>query len=123
VVSVTANWEIVAEDNILWVTAPPLEARPPAIDTDSIRATYDGGLLILRERERLEELQRSLTAVARQRSNSQEYLSLVRETCRKRLESFLGDWAGIAGYEMQAVRVQFADEQETLDALSFERSE
>ena len=91
---------------------PQLEARPPAIDTQTIRGDYQDGWLIWDKDGKLEEMKRSLTPVLAERAASPEYISLIRETARQQLAEFLRGWVEVAGYEVRYVDVSFADEVE-----------
>ena len=62
------DWRFKLLGDVLYVQAPQIECRPPAIDTGSIEARFDEGLLVLEEEKRLEEIKRSLTAIANERA-------------------------------------------------------
>jgi hypothetical protein len=115
---VSANrgkWSFDLDDNILRVTAPPIGViQPPGIFTDSIKARYEGGWLVTGERAKLEEMKKALTSIATEKALDADHISVVRETCRKSLEDFIWKWlAEKSAYEIKAITVTFADEEQS----------
>jgi hypothetical protein len=105
------DWQFKLINDILYVHAPQIEARPPAIDTRSIEARIDGGFLVLDEENRVEEIKKSLSAVAAEKAVDSLHIDLVREQCRSSLENHIYNWFFKDRYEVKTIHVRFADEE------------
>lgn len=105
------DWRFKLLGDVLYVQAPQIECRPPAIDTGSIEARFDEGLLVLEEEKRLEEIKRSLTAIANERAVDSAHIELVREECRATLQEHIFNWFFKDRFEISVINIRFADEK------------
>jgi hypothetical protein len=86
-------WHLDVHGSICLVRAPPLRATlPPAIHTDRMEKRSQEGWLRFDGAEQMTSLERSLTPTLSARASSPQNLTLVRETCRRRVAEFVRDW-------------------------------
>lgn len=115
-------WRLEAQDGHVVVHAPPLRPTlPPAIDTGGLEKRVSGSWLHLDRDERLEELERSLTALLSRRAERETHVDLVRERCRRALAEVVRAWLEVeqqwGDERFRSVTVVFADEEHRTDRL------
>jgi hypothetical protein len=106
------KWKIRYRGEILFIDAPPIELRPPAIDTGSIKAFYSGGYLITKEKAKLDEMKKTLSKFAFQRGISPNAVNIVREPARESVEKFFYSWFfRDKTLKLKNILVKFPDEK------------
>jgi hypothetical protein len=110
-------WRLEVSGQNCIVHAPRIRPTlPPAIDTAGLERSSASGWLRFDEDERLEELERGLTAALSERAADEAHLELVRERCRTAVADFVRSWLLIEDQwrvdGFRAVTVIFADEED-----------
>jgi hypothetical protein len=100
------------------VHAPVIRASlPPAIHTDRMQKRSQSGWLRFDATEQMEALERSITPTLRERAEHPDHIELVRERCRRRVAEFVRGFLLREDHwrrdRFRAIRVVFADEEET----------
>ena len=110
-------WRLEVSGQNCIVHAPRIRPTlPPAIDTAGLERSSESGWLRFNESDRLEELERGLTAALSERAADEAHLDLVRERCRSSVADFVRSWLlmedqwRVDGF--RTVTVIFADEEE-----------
>lgn len=109
-------WHLEVFDRTCVVRAPPIRPTlPPAIDTAGLAKRSESTWLRFDEAERMDELERELTARLSRRAADPDTIDLVRETCRRRVAEFVHTWLLAEGQwganRFRAIAVTFADEE------------
>lgn len=110
-VDMKGEWSFSLKDNILIVRAPAIQVGEPAIDTSKLEKKTESGWLVFGENAMMAELERDLTPEFRKKALSKEHLEIVRENCRRSLREFVKAWLCQGNYDVDEVKVFFADEQ------------
>jgi hypothetical protein len=110
-------WRLEVRGQNCIVHAPRIRPTlPPAIDTAGLERSSDSGWLRFDGDDRLEELERGLTAALSERAADEAHLELVRERCRTAVADFVRSWLLFEDQwrpdGFRAVTVIFADEEE-----------
>jgi hypothetical protein len=100
------------------VHAPAIRASlPPAIHTDGMQKRSQSGWLRFDGALQMEALERSITPTLRERAEHPDHIDLVRERCRQRVAEFVRGFLLREDHwrrdRFRAIRVVFADEEET----------
>ena len=109
-------WRLEVSGQNCIVHAPRIRPTlPPAIDTAGLERSSDSGGLRFDGEDRLEELERGLTAALSERASDEAHLGLVRGRCRAAVADFVRSWLLFEDQwrpdGFRAVTVIFADEQ------------
>ncbi len=110
-----SGWQFKEEDGIAYVKAPMLQSGEPSVFTESIKGEYKGGVFVLNEKGKLEDMKKAISAYARNKGSSSKSIDIVRETARKSLEHFIFDWFAKSDVMIKAVNIVFADENVDAD--------
>lgn len=87
------TWRLAARDHVCLVLAPQIRpSLPPAIDTAGMEKRAESGWARFDKNDKLDELEKSLTATLGQRAMEAGHLQLVRETCRQSVAEFVRKW-------------------------------
>ena len=87
------TWRLASRDHICFVLAPEVRpSLPPAIDTSTIERRAESGWARFDKQDRLDELEKSMTATLEQRASDATHLQLVREACRQSVAEFVKKW-------------------------------
>ncbi len=87
------TWRLAARDHVCVVLAPPIRpSLPPAIDTARMEKRAESGWARFDKNDKLDELERSLTASLEQRAMDTAHLQLAREACRQSVAEFVKRW-------------------------------
>lgn len=87
------TWRLASKDNLCVVLAPNIRpSLPPAIHTGEIEKRSESGWARFNKDEKLNELERDLTAALELRAKDSNHQQLVRETCRKSVGKFVKTW-------------------------------
>ena len=84
------EWSFLLADDVLTVTAPPIQYNQPAIDASALEFEVRQDSLLRDEEAALAKLKSGLVPMARQRARSN--LGLIRELGRNRTRSFVETW-------------------------------
>jgi len=108
-------WHLDVRDRVCLVGAPRLRATlPPALHTDRMEKHGERGWLRFDLDLQMDELEKSITPTLVTRAADARTVSLVRETCRRRVAEFVRDWLlredQWRGDRFTAVTVTFEDE-------------
>jgi hypothetical protein len=122
-VDMKGKWSFYLADNVLTVRAPAIQTGAPAIDTSRLEKKTESGWLVFGEDAMMAELERDLTPELRKKALNPDHVELVRETCRKSLEEFVKAWICHGQYEVDEVKVFFADESPENGKLSVLKKE
>lgn len=111
-------WQFELTGNQLLVRAPPIRFNTPSIDASEIRYEVRESSLLRDEAAALVLLKRGLTAMARQRAESN--IPLVRELGRRKVAEFVGRWltGSFGDGDRYAISVRFAGEPPALDVAA-----
>ena len=109
-------WRLEVTDHTCVVHAPPIRPTlPPAIDTARLEKRSSSGWLRFDESDRMDELERELTALLSRRAGDPDTVDLVRETCRRRVAEFVRTWLLAEDQweadRFRAITVVFADDE------------
>lgn len=104
------EWRFRLERGIVDVIAPAVEWNRPAPDVSALRFSVREGSVLRDEQIVLDRLRAELTPLLEQRAR--EHVPLVRETGRRRVETFVEAWLveRFADGKQHRARVVFADE-------------
>lgn len=104
-----APWRFVAQENTLYVFAPPIRFNTPAVDASAI--SYEVRKGYLKKAEALENLKKSITSLVAIRAR--DNLPLVRENGRRQTQQFVEQWLvkSFTDGRSYAVKVFFPDEK------------
>ncbi len=105
-----SKWGFKLEDGVAYVSAPALEAGEPSVFTESIKAEYKGGMLVFKEKDKLEQMKKNISSYARGKASKKTSKDMVRETARASLEKFIADWFLKNNPRVKAIKVTFADD-------------
>lgn len=86
-------WHLDVRDGVCLVRAPRLRPTlPPALHTDRMEKQGERGWLRFDLEQQMDELERSITPTLVARAGDERTISVVRETCRRRVAEFVRDW-------------------------------
>lgn len=105
------QWKFRYDNGIVYVHAPKLDCRV-SIDTGTIEGKYKSGWLVPDEDQKLRKLEKSISSYAKRKSLSRNYVNMVREISRKRIEEFIYEWFLKDNCPVTDIRVKFADEKD-----------
>jgi len=87
------TWRLASKDQVCFVLAPPIHpSLPPAIHTDLMEKSTEGGWLRFNKGDNLSTLERSITPELEQRAGDAKHLKLFREACRQPVAKFVKKW-------------------------------
>jgi hypothetical protein len=86
-------WRLDVRGSLCLVRAPRIRpTQPPAIHTDRMEKRSARGWLRFNATEQMEQLERDLTAILIRNASDRSRVDFVRETCRRRVASFVRGW-------------------------------
>ena len=86
-------WHLDVRDRVCLVRAPRLRATlPPALHTDRMEKHGERGWLRMDLVQQMDELEKTITPTLIMRAQDAQTISVVRETCRRRVAEFVRDW-------------------------------
>jgi hypothetical protein len=86
-------WHLDVRDRVCLVRAPRLRPTlPPALHTDRMEKQGERGWLRFDLEQQMDELEKSITPTLVTRAGDPQTISVVRETCRRRVAEFVRDW-------------------------------
>jgi hypothetical protein len=91
-VDLGGDWRFVLENDIIAVSAPPIEFNAPAVDASAIEYRVREDSLLRDSDEAIESLQVLISGLAEERAR--DNVELVREVGRRRIEEFVRSWLG-----------------------------
>ena len=114
-VDLGGDWSFRQLGDQVWVTAPPIEYNPPAVDASAVRLEPRTSSLLRDEGAAMEALRQGLSELLDRRAR--ESVSLVRETGRRQIAEFVSTWMADAFDDADelTVRVVFEDEPPRLE--------
>jgi hypothetical protein len=86
----SAKWDLVLKNDVIYVLAPPIKFNKPAVDASAITYEVTKGSILRDKKQALENLKQSITLMSHQRAK--ENTALVRETGRKQVAEFAEKW-------------------------------
>jgi hypothetical protein len=87
------TWRLAARDHVCVVLAPPIRpSLPPAIHTELMEKRAESGWARFDKNDKLDDLERSLTTLLKQRAMDAAHLRLAREACRQSVAEFVKRW-------------------------------
>jgi len=106
-----ARWQLVLQDNVLYVLAPSIKFNTPAVDASQISYEVRKNSAFRNSSAAVEGLKQSITVLARDRAR--ENINLVRETGRRQTGEFVEKWLmkSFTDGKQYPVKVYFADEK------------
>ena len=106
-----ARWQIVLQDGVVQVLAPPIRFNTPAVDASAIHYEIRKDSTFRSSAAALEGLKQSITILAKDRAR--ENINLVRETGRRQTVEFVENWLmkSFSDGKKYPVKVFFADEK------------
>jgi hypothetical protein len=84
------SWNLVLQDNVIYVLAPRIRFNQPSIDVSAISYDVRKDSVFRNTAESMEGLKQSITQLARMKAR--ENVNLVRETGRRQTEEFVEKW-------------------------------
>lgn len=86
-------WHLDVRERVCLVRAPRLRPTlPPALHTDRMEKQGERGWLRFDLEQQMDELEKSITPTLVSRAGGAQTISVVRETCRRRVAEFVRDW-------------------------------
>ncbi len=109
------TWRLASRDHVCVVLAPQIRpSLPPAIDTAGMEKRAESGWARFDKNEKLDELEKSLTASLEKRAMDPGHMQLAREACRQSVAEFVKKWLMKEEYwskdRFSAIIVVFPDE-------------
>ena len=87
------TWRLASRDRVCLVLAPQIRpSLPPAIHTTEMEKRAESGWARFDKNDKLDELERSMTATLEQRASDAAHIQLVREACRQSVAEFVKKW-------------------------------
>jgi len=120
-VDMKGKWLVNIENDTVVVTAPKIQCLEPAIDTAKLETRIEGGWLITKEKQKLDELVKQFYPDMVKKGMSREYLDSVREQARVSLAEFVDAWIAkelIQKHKVRNLKIKFEDE-EKFPAVSY----
>ena len=104
------HWDFHLEGGVIQVTAPIIQFNKPAVDASRITYEVKKDSVLRNSAEAVASLKESITALSYLKARSN--VSLVRETGRKEVETFVENWLAksFTDGKAYAVKVQFRNE-------------
>jgi hypothetical protein len=111
-----AKWQLILQDNVIYVLAPEIHYNKPAVDASEIRFEVRKDSLLRDTKTAQENLKKSITSLAERRAR--ENLSLIRDTGRKQTAEFVEKWLAksFSDGKSHPVKVYFPDESPPITA-------
>ena len=109
-IDLNAKWELLLEDGVMYVLAPPIQFNEPAVNASEITYEIKKGSVFRNSNQAKENLKKSLMPMVQRRAK--ESIPLVRETGRKEIENFVERWLAksFAGGKKYPVKIVLGDE-------------
>lgn len=109
------TWRLASSNQVCIVLAPKIRPTlPPAIDTASMQKRAENGWARFDKNDRLEELEKSMTAELVKRATDANHSGLAREACRQSVATFVKTWLMREDYwrtdRFRVITVVFPDE-------------
>jgi hypothetical protein len=111
-----ARWQLVLQDEVLYVLAPEIRFNKPAVDASEIQFDVRKDSLLRDTKTAQENLKKSITSLAERRAK--ENVSLIRDTGRKQTAEFVEKWLAksFTDGKGRPVKVYFPDETPPIQA-------